>query len=58
MNCAPTRPWLGLSGDGAGLDSAVEIVDCADGSDETGLASKAEKFAKAVDAFDAGAVRA
>ncbi len=40
------------------MDSAVEIVDSADGSDETGLARETEKLAEAVNAFDAGAVRA
>src|SRR5271163_108043 len=58
MNCAPTSLWLRLSRDGAGCDSAVEIVNGADSSNETGLAREAEKFAEAVDAFDSGAVRA
>src|SRR5271168_2411912 len=58
MNCAPTSLWLRSSRDWAGCDSAVEIVDGANGSHETGLAREAEKFTEAVDAFDAGAVRA
>jgi len=44
--------------DSASLDPGVEVVDRANGSDETRLASEASEFAEAVDAFDAGAVRA
>src|ERR1700688_2971978 len=47
-----------LPGDGSGLDSTVEIVDGANRSDEAGLPREAERFAQAVNAFDASAVRA
>src|SRR5258708_25364209 len=47
-----------LLGDGSGLDSAVEIVNGADSPHKAGLPREAKKFAQAVNAFDARAMRA
>src|SRR6266849_2739069 len=47
-----------LLGDGSGLDSAVEIVNGADSPNKAGLPREAKKFAQAVNALDAGAMRA
>src|SRR5580704_1159693 len=43
--------------DAPSFDSAVEVVDRADGSHETGLTREAEKFTESIDAFDSCAVR-
>src|SRR5271163_1753835 len=47
-----------LSGDAACLNSTVEIINRANRSDQTRLPRQAHQLAKAVDAFDAGAVSA
>ena len=52
-----SNPVCELLCDSPGFDSAVEVVDRAYGSHETGLARKAEKFPKTIDAFDSCAMR-